>query len=62
MFFRPNLQFFSIFLERCLPLLKKRRFGAILRAKQTHFSYRWDSVVLTMSRGAFNRHPSSGDS
>ena len=52
MFFRPNFQFFSIFLLRCLPVFKKRRFGAILRAKQTRFSYRWDSAGLTMSRGA----------
>ena len=60
MFFRPNFQIFSIFLMRTLPSLQKRRFGAFLRAKKTRFSYRWDSVVLTMSRGAFNRLPSSG--
>ena len=47
MFFRPNLQIFSIFLMRSLPLRKKRRFGAFLRPKKTHFSYRWGVAVLT---------------
>ena len=47
MFFRPILQIFSIFLQRCLPTLQKRRFGAILRAKQTRFSVGWDGRLLT---------------
>ena len=59
MFFRPNFQFFSIFLLRCLPVFKKRRFGAILRAKQTRFSYRWDVTNLTSGKIKDNRGPFS---